>query len=196
MIISSTFLCELLFCVNSCFVWTFVLCEQLFCVNSCFVWTVVFTTDTKKDFQISGWTDTNNETIKNTNVKSEINKVNTKSTIQYPFEFCSDVSFIDTIFSRNWHLLFVSTLLISDLTFVFLLLSLLVSVPPDISKIFSSYHVWKQLFTQNNCSHKTTVYTKQLFTQKCATNYQTYLENQMNNFWTWNNSMLTLRLPD
>jgi hypothetical protein len=31
---------------------------------------------------------------------------------------------------------------------------------------------------------------KQLFTQKCATNYQTYLENQLNNFWTWNNSML------
>ena len=122
--------------------------------------------------------------------------VNTTSTLQYPSEFCSDVSFTGTIFSINWHLLFVLTLLISDLTFIFLLVSLLVSVPPDISKIFSSYHVWKQLFTQNNCSHKTTVYTKQLFTQKCATNYQTYLENQMNNFWTWNNSMLTLRLSD
>jgi hypothetical protein len=43
------------------------------------------------------------------------------------FEFCSDVSFIGTIFSRNWHLLFVLTLLISDLTFVFSLLLLLVS---------------------------------------------------------------------
>jgi hypothetical protein len=31
---------------------------------------------------------------------------------------------------------------------------------------------------------------KQLFTQKCATNYQTYLENQLNNFLTWNNSTL------
>jgi len=62
--------------------------------------------------------------------------VNTQSTLQYPFEFCSDVSFIGKIFSRNWHLLFVLTLLISDLTFVFLLLSLLVSVQPDISKIF------------------------------------------------------------
>jgi len=25
---------------------------------------------------------------------------------------------------------------------------------------------------------------KQLFTQKCATKYQTYLENQLTNFWT------------
>jgi hypothetical protein len=66
--------------------------------------------------------------------------VNTKSTLQYPFEFCSDVSFIGTIFSRNWHLLFVFSLLISDLTSVFLLLSLLVSVQSDISKIFFSYH--------------------------------------------------------
>jgi len=29
-----------------------------------------------------------------------------------------------------------------------------------------------------------------MFTQKCATNYQTYLENELNNFWTQNNSML------
>ena len=62
--------------------------------------------------------------------------VNTKSTLQYPFEFSSDVSFIGTIYSRNWHPLFVLTLLISDLTFAFLLVSLLVSVQPDISKIF------------------------------------------------------------
>jgi len=62
--------------------------------------------------------------------------VNTKSALQYPFEFCSDVSFICTIFSVNWHLLFVLSLLILDLTFVFLLLSLLASVHPDISKIF------------------------------------------------------------
>jgi len=61
---------------------------------------------------------------------------NTKSTLQYPFEFCSDVSFKGTIFSINCHLLFVLTLLISVLTFVFLLLSLLVSVQTDISKIF------------------------------------------------------------
>jgi hypothetical protein len=38
--------------------------------------------------------------------------VNTKSTLQYPFEFCSDVSFIGTIYSRNCHPLFVLTLLI------------------------------------------------------------------------------------
>jgi hypothetical protein len=40
-------------------------------------------------------------------------------------------------------------------------------------KIFFSYHEWKQLLTQ-----------------KCATNYRTHLENQLNSFWTWNNSML------
>jgi len=74
--------------------------------------------------------------------------VKTKSTLQYPFEFCSDVSFIGTIFSRNWHLLFVLSLLISDLTFVFLLLSLVVSVQPDTSKIFF------RIMSENNCSHK------------------------------------------
>jgi len=93
--------------------------------------------------------------------------VNTISSSQYPFQFCSDVSFMGKIFSRNWHLSFVLTLFISDLTFVFLLLSLLVSVQTDISKIFF-----------RNRSEK------QLFTQKCITNYQTYLGNQLNNFWT------------
>jgi len=48
----------------------------------------------------------------------------------------------------------------------------LVSVHPDISKIFP-FHEWKQQFTHI-----------------CATKYQTYLENQLNNFWTWNNSVL------
>jgi hypothetical protein len=74
--------------------------------------------------------------------------INTKSTLQYPFEFCSDVSFIGTMFSRKWHILFVFTLLISDLTFVFLLLSLLVFVQPDISKIFF------RILSEKNCSHK------------------------------------------
>jgi len=60
--------------------------------------------------------------------------VNTISTLQYPFEFYSDVSFIGKIFSRNWRLLlvFVLPLLISDL-FVFLLLSFFISVQSDIS---------------------------------------------------------------
>ena len=75
-------------------------------------------------------------------------KVNTKSALQFPFQFCSDVSFIGTIFSRTWHLLFVLTLLISGLTFVFLLFSLLVSVQPDISKIFF------RIMSENNCSQK------------------------------------------
>ena len=74
--------------------------------------------------------------------------VNKKSTLQYPFEFCCDVSFISTIFSRNWHLLFAFSSLITDLTFVFLLLSLLVSVQSDISKIFFL------IMSENNCSHK------------------------------------------
>jgi len=65
-----------------------------------------------------------------------VSNVNTKSALQYPFEFCSDVSFRSTIFSRKWHRLFVLSLLILDLTSVFLLLSLLISVQPDISKIF------------------------------------------------------------
>ena len=91
--------------------------------------------------------------------------VNTTSILKYPFEFCYDVSFIGTIFSRNRHLLFVLSLLISDLTFVFLLLSLLVSIQPDISKIFF-FVSWV----------KTTVHTN--------------LENQLDNFGTWNNSIL------
>ena len=83
--------------------------------------------------------------------------VNTKSTLRYPFELCSDVSLIGTIYSRNWHPLFVLTLLISDLTFAFflvslfvsfLLVSLFVSVQPDISKIFF------RIMSENNCSHK------------------------------------------
>ena len=81
-------------------------------------------------------------------IKESLVLFNVKSTLQYSCEFSSDVSFIGEIFSRNWHLLFVLTLLISDLTFVFLLLSLLVSVQPDISKIFF------RIMSENNCSHK------------------------------------------
>ena len=97
---------------------------------------------------------------------------NTKSILQYPFDFCFDASFIGTIPSRNWHLLFVLCLLISDLTFVSLLLSLLVFVQPDISKIFF------RIMRENNCSHKNVLLIIK------------HLENQLNNFWTWNNSML------
>ena len=70
-----------------------------------------------------------------------------KSALQYPFGFCCHVSFIRIIFSRNCHHLFVSSLLISDL-FVFLLLLLLLSVYPDISKIFFRF------INVNNCSQK------------------------------------------
>ena len=48
----------------------------------------------------------------------------------------------------------------------------LVYVHPDISKIFFRF------MSENK------------FTQICAAKYQTYLEKQLNNFWTWNNSML------
>jgi len=75
-------------------------------------------------------------------------KANTISTLQYPFQFCSDVSFTCKIFSRKWHLLFLPSLLISDLMFVFLLLSLLVFLQPDISKILF------RIMSENNCSHK------------------------------------------
>jgi hypothetical protein len=95
------------------------------------------------------------------------------STLQYPFGFCSDVSFIDTIFSRNWYLSFVLGLLISYLTLVFLLLSLLVICSSWYFEDLFSFHEWKQPSTQIR-----------------ATKYQTHLENQLNNVWTWNNSML------
>jgi len=32
-----------------------------------------------------------------------VHNVNTKSTLQYQFEYFSDVSFIGITFSRNWH---------------------------------------------------------------------------------------------
>ena len=99
--------------------------------------------------------------------------VNTKSTLQYPFEFCSDVSFTGTIFWRNWHVLFVLTLLISDLMFCVLAALIIGICSTWYFEDLFSYHEWKQLFTQ-----------------KCTTNYQTYLENQLNNCWTWNNIML------
>ena len=64
-------------------------------------------------------------------------------------QFCSDVSFIGTIFLSNWHLSFVlSFFLISDLSFVFLLLSVLVSLQPGISNIFF------RITSEYNCSPK------------------------------------------
>ena len=48
------------------------LCEQLFSLMR-----------RNKVFEISGWTDTNNDNSKNTNVKSEINKVSTNKRFQF-----------------------------------------------------------------------------------------------------------------
>ena len=45
--------------------------------------------------------------------------INTKSTLQYPFQFCSNVSNAGTMFSRSRHLLFLLTFLSSYLMFVF-----------------------------------------------------------------------------
>ena len=50
-----------------------------------------------------------------------------------------------------------------------------------------SYHQWKQLFTQNNCLHKTTVHTKQLFTQNNCLRKTTVYTKQLftqNNCYT------------
>jgi hypothetical protein len=49
------------------------LCEQLFSLMM-----------RKKIFEISGWTDTNNDSSKNTNFKSKINKVSTNKIRQFP----------------------------------------------------------------------------------------------------------------
>jgi len=63
-------------------------------------------------------------------------------------QFRSYVSFIGTIFSSNWHFIFVLSFLISDSSFVFLLLSLLESLQPDISKIFF------RIMSEHNSSSK------------------------------------------
>jgi hypothetical protein len=107
--------------------------------------------------------------IWNNTVMPQIKETYVESQRKYnPFGFYSVVSLIGTIFSRNLHLLFVFSLLISDLTFVFLLIvDKLVYVHPDISMIFFR-------FMSENSWHI------------CATKYQTYLEKQLNNFWTWN----------
>ena len=73
---------------------------------------------------------------------------NVKSTLQYPFEYCSDVSFIGTIFSRNWHLLFVLTLLISDF-YVCILAALIIGI---CSTCYFEDHF--RIMSENNCSHK------------------------------------------
>ena len=49
------------------------------------MWTVVFTHDKKKKiFQLSGWTDTNIESSKNINIKSEIKRVSTNKRCHVP----------------------------------------------------------------------------------------------------------------
>ena len=78
--------------------------------------------------------------------------VNTISTLQYSIKSCSDVSFICIIFSRNWHLLPVLNLLISDLTFVFSLLSLLVTNWYMFILIFR--RSFFRFMSEKNCSHK------------------------------------------
>jgi hypothetical protein len=100
--------------------------------------------------------------------------------IKYIFGFCSYISSLITIFSRNWHRLFVLSWLMSGLTSVFLLHSLLMTnwylfLPIDISKIFLCF------MSENT----------QLFIQICPTKHQTYLQNQLNDFWKWNNRALT-----
>ena len=72
--------------------------------------------------------------------------------ITISIRFCSNISFIGKIFSRNWHLFLV----LSFFNFKFNVCVLatvisgdkLVSVQPDISKIFF------RNMSENNCSHK------------------------------------------
>ena len=88
-------------------------------------------------------------------------------------QFCSDVSIMGTIFSSNWHLIFV----LSFLNFRFV-----VCVLAAVIFVISSTWCFEDLFS---CREWT-----QLFAQKCVPNYQTYFENQLNKFWIWNSSML------
>jgi len=53
----------------------------------------------KRIFPISGWTDTNNETSKNTNVTSEINKVST----QKVWQFLEYIVPINETSEQNWN---------------------------------------------------------------------------------------------
>jgi len=74
--------------------------------------------------------------------------VNRKSTLQYPFEFCSDVSFIGTIFSRNWHL-FTCAYFINFIFNICVLAALIIGICSTwYFEDLVSYREWKQLFTQ------------------------------------------------
>ena len=93
--------------------------------------------------------------------------------ITMSIQFCYDVSFIGTIFSRNWHLLFV----LSFFSFKFQIWCLC-------SCCSHYWYLFNLIFRRSFFGSSVNT------TQKCAANYQTYLENQLNNFWTWNNGML------
>jgi hypothetical protein len=53
----------------------------------------------KKIFEMSGWTDINNESSKNTNVKSEINKVSTNKRCQ----FLENIVPVTETSEQNWN---------------------------------------------------------------------------------------------
>ena len=99
--------------------------------------------------------------------------VNTKSKLQYPFR---DL-FWCLIYRHNIFKKLASFICAFFINFIFnvcVIAALIIGIcSPWYFEDLFSYHERKQLFTQ-----------------KCATNYQTYLENQLNNVWTWNNSML------
>ena len=108
-------------------------------------------------------------------IKEELvwSNVNTKSALQFPFEFCSEVSFIGKIYSRKETGIFYLCLINFRFNVCILAGLIIVICSTWYFEDIFSYREWKQLFTQ-----------------KCASNYQTYFENQLNNFWTWNNIML------
>jgi hypothetical protein len=97
---------------------------------------------------------------------------NTKSTSQYP---------IRVLF---WCLTSCHNIFKKLASFIFAyFINFRLKVCVLVALIFGIWSTWyfEELFSYHE--------RKQLFTQKCATNYRTYLENQLNNFWTWNNNM-------
>jgi hypothetical protein len=69
-------------------------------ISSLFLFEQLFSlTIRKKIFEISGWTDTNNDSNRNTNFKSEINKVSTNKRCQ----FLENILLINEISEENWN---------------------------------------------------------------------------------------------
>ena len=69
----------------------------------------------KKIFEMSGWTDTNNDSSKNTNVKSDTNKLSTNKRCQ----FLENIVPINETSKQNWNADFVFTLDPTNASFIY-----------------------------------------------------------------------------